>query len=227
MDLMRFNKNNIYSDKINDSKYLENIYQDKIENKEYFDDISYIFISKYELEYGILSNNEKINYCIKKKIEISEKTCDYSNNYNKKFSEKLISMGLQSENMFSSILFMNDFYKCNLIIYNKDINKFYKTGVKEYEKIYCIFENNRWYHYEPDVTNDINFENINELKNIITMDIDTNMIYNLYLNPISKYKIIDLIKICNDNDINVINDNGKKLLKKELYDKINMYKLIH
>lgn len=227
MELIRFDKNNRYSVKINDSKYLENINEDKSEDKEYFNDISHIFISKYELEYNILSNNEKTNYSIKKKIEISEKIYDYLNNYNKKFSEKIISSGLQSENMFSSILFMNDFYKCNLIIYNKDTNKFYKTGVKEYEKIYCIFKNNKWYHYEEDIINDIKFGNINELKNIITMDIDTNMIYNLYLNPISKYKICDLIKICNDNDINVINDNGKKLLKKELYDKINMYKLIH
>ena len=227
MELVKFNKNNRYSDKINDSKYLENIHEIKSENKEYFNDISHIFISKYELEYNILSNNEKINYCIKKKIENSEKIYDYLNNYNKKFTEKIISTGLQSENMFSSILFMNDFYKCNLIIYNKDTNKFYKTGIKDYEKIFCIFENNKWYHYEQDVMDDINFGNINELKNIITMDIDTNMIYNLYLNPISKYKINDLIKICNDNDIKVVNENGKKLLKKELYDKINIYKLIH
>ena len=57
---------------------------------------------------------------------------------------------------------------------------------------------------------------------MIDLNIDTINIYNRYLNPISKYKIAELIKIATDNGI-MIDKDGKRKRKQELYDEINRF----
>ena len=48
------------------------------------------------------------------------------------------------------------------------------------------------------------------------------MIYKPYLLNISKYKVLELEKIAEENNISLVNNNGKKKLKKELYNEINL-----
>ena len=212
-----------YSLKINNSDYLENILN-KENNKinDGYNDICEIYLSRYDINYQILNENEKENYLIKKKIEIASKINNY--NYNRKINENIISNGFQDINNFSSILYLNDYFNCNLIIYNDGLNRYYKTGLKNKELLFCIYKNNKWINYDNNNNDNINFYNYIELRNIINFDIDTNEIYNLYLKSISKYKMDDLIKICSDNNIDIMNKNKKKK-KKELYDEINIKKL--
>ena len=49
-------------------------------------------------------------------------------------------------------------------------------------------------------------------------------VYNTYLKAISNYKADDLINIANELNID-LNKNGKKKIKKELYDEINLIKM--
>ena len=71
------------------------------------------------------------------------------------------------------------------------------------------------------------YHDLQDLQHILTFDIDHNMIYKLYLNSISKYKMDDLKQIASEYQIPVLKNNGKKKVKKELYDDINLYKLLH
>ena len=158
--------NNNFTDKIKQSKYIE----DDIKNikKKGFDDISEIFISNYDLNYKLLENNEKMNYCMKKKLELASNFQNF--NYNSKFNESLICNGLQDKNNLSTILYLNDYYHCNLIIYNKYTDKFYKTSIKDNnDKLGCIFENNQWFSYE-NIKNDFQNNDILELNQIINSD---------------------------------------------------------
>ena len=121
----------------------------------------------------------------------------------------------------SLILFYNDYFKINLIICHD--NKFYKSGLKNFENIYIKYIKNNWIIQEINSEN-IKYENILDLKYCIELDIKTNFIYKLHLKAISNYKADELINIANELNID-LNKNGKKKIKKELYDEINLIKL--
>tara|TARA_Y100000389_G_C17257093_1_gene411073 strand:+ start:41 stop:727 length:687 start_codon:yes stop_codon:yes gene_type:complete len=217
-------KQDDYTKKIKDSIYIENIDNFKEDSDQIdigYDDICEIFLIKNDINYQLMNVNEKSNYVLKKKMEIASDVKNF--NYNKKMTINLISNGLQSKNQFSSILYLNDYYKCNLIIYNHHLQKYYQTGVKDHEKIGCIYKNNKWFLHNEDLV-DIKYSDNDELKNVIQFDIPTNLIYNSYLKSLSKYKIDELILICNEMKIDLKNGTKKKL-KKELYDEINLKKL--
>ena len=226
LELFENNVNN-YTSKIKQSKYIENTNHSTVQKKGK-KDICHIIISKNNLEYSLLKNNEKDNFILKKKLEIaSEIDTSHSNDYyNFSFNKSLISNGLQSDNNFSSILYLNDIFKCNCIIHNKDTNKYYKTGLKNYENIICKYENNSWFLDDDPVEKIKTYSSdLNELNNIIHFDIKTNEIYKLFLKPFSNYKLDDLRKIAEELNID-LKKNNKKKIKKELYNEINLKKLL-
>lgn len=213
------NRTNTYTSKINNkSSYIEG-------NKKTilnigFDDICEIIIGENEIEYYTLEKNHKDNFIKTKKLEIAS-TVTKNDKYSKSFSPSIIQNGLQEKNVFSSILYLNEYYKINCIIYNSSINKYYSTSFKNYPRIICSFNNNKWIKETDNTIKNIEFSDYKELKNIITIDCDKN-IYKPHLGSISKYKIGDLINICNEMDICITHTNGKKKIKKELYDNINL-----
>jgi len=216
-------KNNSYTNKIRDSEYIEH-QKVKIHG---CDDICEIIISNKEINYSLLNDNEKSKFIQNTKLLIASSTdsIDIKKKYNKKFTKSLITSGLQEKNMFSSILFLNEHYISNCIIYNKDTGKYYKTGLRNSEHIYCMYENNSW--FPMDEPHDITIsESIDDLSHIITMDITTNMIYNLYLKSLTNYKLDDLQTISNELDIPILNGNGKKKTKQGLYNEINLKKIM-
>lgn len=213
------NKHNHYCEKIKDSVYFEL----RKQTKQGFQDICEIFINHYETDYSILNENEKIKYLITKKLEIASliDNIQFKELYNTKFSKKIITSGLQSTNKLSSILYLNEHYKCNCIIYNVDTNKYYQTSLKNYPKIYCEYKHNTWFPH--DNIEDINILNdINDLQNIIHMDISTIMIYKPYLKSLSIYKLKELQDIASELNISFINHKQKKKTKQELYNEINL-----
>ena len=216
-------KRDDYTKKIKDSIYIENIDNFKEDDQDVeigYDDICEIFLIKNDINYQLMNVNEKSNYLLKKKMEIASDLKDF--NYNKKMTGNLISNGLQSKNNYSSILYLNDYYSCNLIIYNHHSQKFYQTSIKDNEKIGCIYKNNKWFLH--DIKDNNKYGDNDELKNIIQFDIPTNLIYNSYLKSLSKYKMDELILLCNEMNID-LKIGTKKKLKKELYDEINIKKL--
>ena len=220
----QFSKNNNnFSQKIKASKYIESL--NKIIAKEKIEDICEIIIGKNDLFYGTLSKKyEKEKYINDKKLELASKiNISDKEKYIKKWKTNIIQNGFQSTNSLSSILYMNDYYKINCVIFNKEDNIYYQTTLKEYPKLFCTYENGSWKNL--DIENDIPSNlstDISDLKTILNMDINTIFILQPYLENISKYKIKDLEKISLEKDISLIKDNGKKKIKKELYDDINL-----
>jgi hypothetical protein len=221
--------NNIIKSVINESinHFIDNecVKYTKKEMSEKYKSIYELILSIKDNEYQILEMKEKDKYVSDEKILLCSEADDKYNtyNFNKKISKSLICSNLQKykDNLLSLILFYNDYFKINLIICHD--NKYYKSGLKNFENIYIKYIKNGWIIQEMNSEN-IKYENILDLKYCIELDIKTNFIYNLYLKAISNYKVDELISIANELNID-LNKNGKKKIKKELYDEINLFKL--
>ena len=150
--------------------------------------------------------------------ELSEISNNYDTfNYSKTLKKTDIQHGLQKSNTLSTILYLSDIYDISIIIYYRD--KYYKLSKKKRKILYVEYANS-WKIIE---NKDINIKgDLCELKDIIDLNIDTIDIYNRYLKPISNYKIAELIEIAEKNNISIETD-GKKKLKKELYNEINNF----
>ena len=213
-------KKNTFTFKINDgeSQYIEGNTK-KVLNIG-FKDICEIIIGENEIEYNTLEDNHRENYIKTKKLEIASSAIK-NDKYSRSFNVSTIQRGFQGDNNFSSILYLNEYYKINCILYNRDVNKYYSTSFKDYPTLVCSFTNNKWNKEVDELPENIEFSDYKELGNILTIDCDK-IIYKPYLGSISKYKMIDLEKICNEMEISLMNDNGKKKLKKQLYDNVNL-----
>ena len=213
----------------------ENVKQEKQEKKEkkkeIFKTLEELLLFTYDYN-SMLQENPKI-YIDKRKIELAtfidehtEKTYD-NFNYDKKFSKKLLQQGLQEEDSLSSSLYISDLYNFTIVLYDKYNNKYYKLSQKEKPLVYIEYYNHSFRIME-DPTNDfkdINYESsIGGLDNIFNCNVKGTDIYKKYLKAISHYKMEDLIKIAEELNID-IKKNGKKKIKKVLYDDINLSKM--
>ena len=106
-----------------------------------------------------------------------------------------------------------------------DSNKYYKTGLKDYDYIYISYYDKKWHIVDESINDTIEYSDISELSSIIDIDMKHNFIYNTYLKTISNYKADDLVNIANELSISLTKVGGKKKNKKELYDEINLIKL--
>jgi len=238
------NKSNDYSRKITENKYtqsaakIEDIKSSittdtkSIISVKNFNTLFELLLSIKDVNYCLLENNEKDKYVSDQKLHLCSTIDDnYDNfNFNKKIlSKSLICANLQKkDNILSLILFYNEYYKINIIFYNKSSNNVYKTGLKDYEKVFITYYNKKWVIIEEKDMNASEsgiYSDINELNTIIDIDLKTNFIYNQYLKAISNYKLPDLVEEAKECGVNLNKNNGKKKTKKELYDEINSIKL--
>lgn len=210
--------NSNYTKKIKDSKYLQG--KSMVIKEKGLDDICENIISKHEIEYISLTKDHRNKFVIDTKLNISQVFNDYKDKYNKQFNYNLLQTSLQNKNYLSAILFLNEYYKINTIIYNSQTNKYYKTSLKDYTPFICIYKDDTWFHSddEHNISDDIN--DINDLSNILTIDTSI-YIFKPHLKAISRYKLSDLHIIANEMNIPITNLNKNKL-KKELYDEINL-----
>lgn len=227
------NKNNNYSDKINKNKYTQDILKkeshksNNYDKRNNFKSIYELMLSIKDHQYQILEDFEKDKYISDKKIILCSNVDDvYDNlNFNKRvLSKQLICSNLQKnkDNLLSLILFYNNYFNINLILCHD--NKFYKSDLKDLNNIYIEHTKNGWVIKDINFSYDIEYLNILELKYGIELDLKTNFVYNSYLKAISNYKSDELNNIAKELNIDLMK-NGKKKLKKELYDEINLLKL--
>tara|TARA_B110000902_G_scaffold76635_1_gene91178 strand:+ start:999 stop:1853 length:855 start_codon:yes stop_codon:yes gene_type:complete len=186
-----------------------------------------LILSIKDHNYTILEENEKDKYVSEQKMLLCSKVDDEyeTYNFNKRIlSKSLICSNLQKnkDNLLSLILFYNDYFNINLIICHD--NKFYKTGLKNYDNIYIKYTKYGWVIININVDN-IEYENILDFKYGIELDLKTNFIYNQYLKAISNYKSDELINISKELNIDLLKVDGKKKIKKDLYEEINILKL--
>jgi len=220
---------NDYSKKISVNKYTQDIYvkQDKPSVK-YFDSIYECLLSQKDVPYQILNDGEKPDYVKQHLLELCNTVdSEYDTyNFNKKvLSKQKLCRHLQgNKNVLSSILFYNEYFKVNLIIFNQSTNKFYKTGLKNYDNMYISCSDKKWLIHES-VEDPGKYSDISDLSSVIEIDMKDNFVYNTYLKAISNYKADDLTNIANELNVSLIKDNGKKKTKKELYDEINLNKM--
>ena len=211
-------RNNHYTNKIKDSKYIEGNQQILVEEGK--KDICEIIIGNHEINYESLEEKEKSMFITNKKLEIASNVI-LKGNYCKKFSLSLIQNGFQQSNMLSSILYLNDYYNINCIIYNQDTNKYYRTSLKNYEPFFCKFKNSSWFLGKSEGKIDTS-NNLDDLKHILSLDTDW-MIYKPFLLNLAKYKLKDLEEIAEKEGIGLVNTStGKKKLKKDIYNEINL-----
>jgi len=221
MDLIRDYKhiNNEYTKKIKITKYTEG--ENITIEKEGVKDICEIIISQNEQEYETIQKQQRENFIVNKKLEIADNVTK-NEKYAKNFSPKLIQTGLQNENYLSSILYMNELYKVNTTVFNSMTNKFYKTSYMDYPMLFCEYKNNTWHHLEDvKINQDTKFYQISELCDIIKQDTSL-VIFKSTMLPISKYKVKDLEEMCVKLNLET-STNGKKKLKKELYDQLSLH----
>jgi len=212
------NVNNKYSQKIRITKYTEG--ENLVIEKTGVKDICEIIISQNVQEYDTIQKNHRENFVINKKLEIADNV-EKNEKYNRSFTPKIIQTGLQNKNYLSSILYMNEIYKINTVIYNSTTSKYYPTSLMDYPKMYCEYKGNTWFEKEENIIGKLHFNPISELSEILTIDCDI-MIFKSKLESLSKYKVKELEKLCNDNGISTLNKDGKKKLKKELYDELSV-----
>ena len=219
MDLIKdYNHiNNNYTEKIRITKYTEgeNI---KIE-KEGLEDICEIIISQNDQEYNTTQKNHRKNYITNKKLKIADNVVK-DDKYTRNFSPKIIQIGLQEKNCLSSILYMNELYKINTIIFNGTTGKFYKTSIKDYPPLFCEYKNKSWHLIDNPSEKEFELNSLEDLSEILKIDASI-MIFKSKLEGISKYKLKDLENMCKEHNIDIM-INGKKKLKKQLYDDISL-----
>ena len=234
-DLLKdLNEDCSFTDKINESSYIEKINNISKYNNNYHNFVSCI-VSEYDLFYSSTPSNEKKMYMKKLMIEICSEIEEKGDNkyHNYKFNEKLmkpsiIQYGLQmwekKDNYISSIYYLNEYYKKHfVIIYD---NRIYETCLKGYPKVYLKYSDDGVFIVDS-LNNEMNSE-LKDLFEIIKLqnDIKKDMknVYELFLNPISKYKLDDLKELAKEYNI-LLKDGSKNKTKQILYDEINLYKL--
>ena len=217
---------NAFTKKIKESRFIEGVEKESSKSN-LVDDICECFIANNEIEYA--THESKDTFTKSMKLDIAS-TVDTSL-YVKTFTRNMIQAGLQKKNYFSSILYLNDYYKTNCIIYNKATGKYYSTCLKKYEPFICLYENDKWSIMDIAHINEasdsptdmdlITFSPISELEHILTMDFKLEIPYKTDLMSIGKYKAKELEDIAKTLDI-PLSVNGKKKVKKVLYDDINL-----
>ena len=217
------NFTNNYTQKIKITKYTEG--ENITIEKEGVKDICEIIISHNDHIYNTVQKNHRDNFITNKKLQIADEV-QKNEKYNRKFNPKVIQRGLQNKNHLSSILYMNELYKINTVIYNGSNNKFYKTSLMEYPILLCEYKNNSWHDLEnKEYIDDSQFHSLEELSEIITLDCEQ-MIHKSPLQSISKYKFKDLEQLCKDANIDIMYSSpheGKKKLKKDLYNDLTTH----
>ena len=212
------NTTNNYAKKIKECKFAEG--SSVVKKEVGYKDICELFFKNYSAEYQILpTNDDKENFIYQKKLDLAGLNGFDKGKYIPKFSKKLISSGLQELNSLSSILYLNLYFNCNLTIYNNSTDRYYQTGIKGENIMMCEYRNNSWFDKEP--IQDVEYSDMNDLKGVLNLDINTIMIYQSSLKSIGNYKMDELKKMATEYDI-PLKGNGKSKLKKEIYEEINL-----
>ena len=156
-----------YSKKITSNKYTQDVNKSlDVDDTKYYKSIYELILSFKDINYTILNPAEVESY-VKTTILSLCNTVDteYDKyNFNKKvLSKNTICTNLQqNKDTLSLILFYNEHFKINIIIFNKDCNKYYKTGLKDYEKVYISYYDKKWMISE-NVEDTGEYSDVNEL----------------------------------------------------------------
>ena len=209
------------------SEYEQNIVSKDKDNynkeEKVYKSLEELIINVYNHIALIDSNIEGIKMEYSSNIDDDTKNFYNKFNYNsRKFNKKLIQRGLTEKNQLSTIIYLSDIYKINIYLKDAKNNITYLVSsfknIKNKNNIYIEYA-----YYKYKIIDELNTNNVKDIiqdENIIINNVKNTDVYTTYLKAISNYKLNDLIKIANENDIE-LTSNGKKKNKNKLYDDIN------
>jgi hypothetical protein len=224
-----------------DNYYLYGI---SINNVSFLNSLLYILLSDFKFK----NSKDQQQFSIQLKINLLKELSTYfKNNKYSKLNYKKQSMEDNIENNLfenAELHYLSDYYSINLIVL--DYYKFtYYTGgnyndnnnniiIVKYNDIYLpmihIFGETPSNLIYKCIINKLKINNLTHQsyeKNVVDKDdclkheellVKSNE--NLKLKALSSYKLIDLQDLSNENNISLLNDNGKNKTKKQLYDSL-------
>ena len=225
--LSKLSSTKTYCENIKESSYVQRV-NDVVKSKVY-QDINNLFVDKFDPTCNILDEKDKDVYYIQRLLEIATDV-DEKNDTNylkykyssKVFKTSLIQSGLQTPNTLSSVIYLGDFYKVTPVIYIDSIKSKIVISQKTRNNIHILYKDGTF--TELDEPLDYKLGIYDDLKHALVLNVKKLDIYELDLQPIGKYKVTELVELA--NKINLpIEENGKKKVKKQLYDELYLYYL--
>jgi hypothetical protein len=198
--------------------------------KKVYHAIGDLFMDRFDPTCSILDEKDKRVYMNQRLIEIAtaiDETPDThydAFHYSKQMKQSHIQTGLQQPNQLSSLLYLSDLYKVTSVLYLDALQCKVTTSVKTRTNLHILYKDGSFMELdEPlDVSEGV-FDNLGECFVLDTKDVH---IYVPHLLPISKYKSPELIDMAKTLGLS-LDIQGKKKVKKQLYDEINVYHLQH
>ena len=224
MDLLTSTKK--YCNDINESSYVQKY--NKFSKEKVYQDINNLFVDKFDPTCHIIEEKDKDVYFIQRLLEIAtdidekESTCYTNYNYSKLMKSSIIQSGLQVPNNLSSVIYLGDIYNVTPVIYIDSLKKMVITSKKQRNFINILYRDGTF--MELDDLPDFKEGDYDDLKVCLHTNIKNLEAYMSHLLPIGKYKSPELIDIAKSVNVSLEVD-GKKKVKKQLYDDINMYYL--
>jgi hypothetical protein len=227
MDFFRgfSDKTNTYTQKIKSSSFLEGeVSLIKEETKPHYSSLLELMLKVNDIEYNALERNQLQPYVKQTMISLASDVT-LGNIDSKILSKEMIEKGLVCDNYLSSILYLNELWKVNCIIENKETGVLYRTGFKPYTPVVCQYHKGKWYESSQTVNEKTKYGEFSDLHTIFTMDVTTNEIYVSPLKHIQSYKVKDLEAMAVELNLSLQTPDGKKKRKQALYDEIKIVKL--
>lgn len=225
---------NLFCDKIHTSKYLQT---NKIKDTHtIYPNIIELLFTHYDHFYSVIDKKDKKDknlYIKQRLIEIATKLDEESSeyyhkyNYNKKLSISIIQYGLQTMGTLSTLLYLADLYNISVIVYIIKTKQKIITSDKTRQLFHLIYTpEGKWYNIDKisDELSSYMETSISGLSECLVLDVLTKDIYVRFLGGIGSYKSSELIKMATERNIPLMK-GGKKKVKKQLYDDINLYEL--
>ena len=219
MDFIRSfsGKTNTYTDKIKESTFLEGESVVSNVTRPTYTSLFEVFMKLHEIEYDVLETNQISQFLLDSRMKLSSDI--RMDDINPKIlSKSMIQNGLMND-CFSMILYLNNYYKTNCIIHNKQTQKYYQTGLRLYPPFVVSYHSDQW--FLEDIPESFQSSPLTDLHTLLTMDIQTNEIYKTPLKAISNYKLCDLETMADQNSIE-LREGTKKKKKKDLYEEIKL-----
>ena len=216
-----------YCESIRDSPFTQQI--SSYPKRKVYQNINDLFMDRFDPTCSILEEKDKPVYRKQRIIEIATDIDEKKQtNYDKfKYSSKymkpsVIQTGLQTPNALSSVLYLGDLYKVTPVIHLDTLKIKVTTSKKTRDTIHILYKDGTF--MELDESTDFKVGEYKDLGECFVLNIKDLSVYSNYLESIGKYKAPDLIEIAQKIQI-PLELNGKKKVKKQLYDDINVYYL--
>jgi hypothetical protein len=224
--LSSLNSKKNYCGSIKTSNYTQQIHNRP--KQKVYQNINYLFIDHFDVTCSILEEKEKEVYVKQRIVEIATAIDENANEtydifkYSKQMKSSTIQIGLQSLNNLSSLLYLSDLYKVTSVIYIDSLKTKITTSKKTRNLLHILYKDGSF--IVMDEANDYKEGDFKQLGECFVLNTKNLDIYVNHLQAISKYKSPELIDIAKGIGL-PLEYNGKKKVKKQLYDDINLYYL--